>query len=543
MAETATIPGRTRGLTPKIGFWAFLSVWPMIFYAQPLWQNALADTPIAYLIWIPILSMAWAWWNLGTIAQPYPDDAEANLLLGGLATLVIGLILALGPVRWPSTFVYEHAGLLLWPFWSLSLAWILFGLGATRYLLAPLAYLFLAWPPIFGAIADRTQNILVRWAITALTWLAHQVPWLITGPTGTFYVRHGSQWAGVVIAQACSGADSLLGAAILIPLMLTILKGPWRRLAILVGTALVGALLINWVRLFIIVGAVHWVGSGWTFTYLHPILGFLLFAGLALGLTGLAGALRLRVPQAWHGQALPRIQRAQPILSGLFAAFLFLGLLPYLSLPPGYFGNPAPEPTDHLSRLMPRLAGFTRLPKYYANESSILGPGSATLADLYVSDRGAQILTEVWSTPSASNLASYGFHNCLLYHGENVQAQWSFGLAPGIAATAYAVSLPPAVYGGPAGPTYIDIEWTDAIRGSYGVRYQRWSVALFPTAPALWPPNIRQYHFQPVSLGLDAMLAPPTTGSWSAALRKNRNLLSRFASLIYARQVNASPRP
>lgn len=536
MAESAAIPQRQRGLSVKIGLWVLLSVWPMIFYAQPLWQNALADTPIAYLILIPILAMGWAWWNLGTITRPYPDDTEANLLLGGLAALVIGFILAVGPVRWPSTFVYQHVGLLLWPFWSLALAWILFGLGVTRYILAPLAYLFLAWPAIFGTLADRTQNLLTRWAITALTGLSHNVPWLLSGQVGTFYVRHGSQWIGVVVAQACSGADSLLGAAILIPLMLTVLKGPWRRMAMLVLTALVGALVINWLRLFIIVAAVHWIGGGWTFSYLHPVLGFILFAGLALGLTGLAGKLHLTIPHAWNGLALPRVQRTQQILSVVFAALLFVALLPYLSLPPGYFGNPAPVPTDQLSRLMPPLSGFIRIPKYYANESSVLGPHSATAADLYVSTRGAQILTEVWSTPSASNLASYGFRNCLLYHGENILAQWSFGLAPGIAATAYAVSLPPAIYGAPAGPTYIDIEWTDAIRGAYGVRYQRWSVALFPAAATLWPASVRHRSFRPVSLGLDAMLAPSSSGVWSRALLLNRNLLARFATLVYARQ-------
>ncbi|AEJ40066.1 hypothetical protein TPY_1886 [Sulfobacillus acidophilus TPY] len=520
-------------LPTKIGLWTLLSVWPMLFYAQPLWQNALADTPIAYLIWIPILSMAWAWWNLGTIDTDYTDDIELDLLAGGIATVVTGFLLAFGPVRWPSTFVYQHAGLLLWPFWSLSLAWIILGLGSTRYLLAPLSYLFLAWPAIFGWIATMTQNILVTWAIGALNLLAERVPWLVKGtPVGTFYVQHGTSWSGVVVAQACSGADSLLGAAILLPLILTVLKGPRYRLMIMVVFTLIGALVINWLRLFIIVASAHWIGASWTFRYVHPLLGFLLFAGLSASLVLLAGKLRLSVPNTWNRTSLPGITRSRLIVSTLLAALLFAALVPFLNLPPGYFGKPLRVSSDRLTTLMPPLPGFTKIPKYYANESSLLGPGSATQADLYITPDGAQVLAEVWSTPSAGNLASYGFRNCLLYHGESIVAQWSFGLAPGIAATAYAVTLPPESYG-QKGATYLDVEWTDAIHGVFGVRYQRWSVATFPLASALWPPTIRQQSFHPALLGLDAMVAPPTVGHWPTTLLTNRTDLIHFADSLF----------
>lgn len=522
---------RARPSLPLIS-WGLCALLPMAAYALPLWRNALADTPIAYLIWIPFLAVAWAMWNLATIALPYPTDRELDVLLGGGITALVGAVLALAPARWAASMVFAQGGLLLWPLWALGLAWLLFGIGVTRRLVGPLAYWLLAWPPIFTAIADRTQGLLVTWAIRALDVMAGLVSWVRPGQTaGTFWVDHGGHWAGVVVAQACSGADSLLGAAILLPLMLTVWKGPRSRMGVLAALALAGALILNWVRLFVLVAAVHVIGPSWTFGVLHPMLGFLLFALLGGLLAVLAGPLGLApVPRP----ALPRLRlpgSRRLALAGGFSLALFGALWPLFRLPPGNAGNPQPVATTQLSTILPAVAGFHRTLVYRANESSILGPHSHTLAYLYQAPGGASALAEVWSAADVGTLAAYGFRNCLLYHGDHILAVRSFVLPSGLPATAYAVAMAPSQVGQPRA-VYVDVEWTSAVKTPAGVRYLRWSVASFPSPPSGWPSAVRLASVGGPVSGLAAVATPPSHGNWPAALAATQHRLRQFAGVL-----------
>jgi exosortase/archaeosortase family protein len=513
--------------------WAVLLLAPMAGYAMPLWQNALADTPVAYLIWIPILAIAWAAWNLASIPEPYPDDRELNALVGGVGAILVGIILAVGPERWPVALVYYGGGLLLWPLWALAITWLLFGIGVTRRVLAPFIYWLLGWPPIFTWIADRTQGLLVAWAIDALNVFGHWVSWIHPSfPSGNFLVAHGAQWVGVVIAQACSGADSLLGAAILLPLIFAMLKGPWRGALALSIIALIGALILNWARLLILLASVHWIGPQFTFGWLHPVLGFVLFALLGIVLALLTGPFGLTfgaVPGWRPVLSLPG--RTRISMATVVSAGLAWSLLPLFQLPAGNAGNPRPVPTAQLIQLMPPVPGFSKTIVYRANESSVLGPESSTLADLYRTPSGASVLVEIWSTPNIGSLESYGFRDCLVYHGDNIIAQHSFLLPTGLPATAYGVQLPPLQVGG-ASASYVDVEWTSAIKTPSGIRYLRWSVATFPTPPSVWPPTVAKASpGSPVS-GLTAVGLPPDQGRWPRALDDSRLGLSKFAGVL-----------
>jgi hypothetical protein len=493
---------------------------PMAAYASPLWNNALADTPVAYMIWIPVLAMAWAAWNLTTIPAGYADDAELNALIGVPAVVIVGVLLAVAPEKWPAQSVYYEGALLLWPLWALAMTWLTFGVGVTTRVLGPFAYWLLGWPPVFTWIADRTQGILVNWSIQALNVLESRVNWIhAVYPVGNFVVQHGGTWVTVVIAQACSGADSLLGAAILLPLIFAVLKG----------------LVLNWIRLAILVAGVHWIGPTITFDYIHPVLGFLLFALLGVVLALLLTPLGLKVPgpeAGLIGSHLSLPGRGRLGVGSVIGAGLFAALLPLFQMPPGYAGNPRPVSTASLTALMPRIAGFTTTRVYYANESSILGSGSATVADIYTAKTGASVLAEVWGTPSLTSLQTYGFKNCLVYHGDNITAQHSFTMPNGLVATAYEVALPPDTVGG-ARSTYVDVEWTSAVKDRSGtVMYLRWSVAAVPLSRLAWPHDVTAFSTGGPVSGLDALAVAPDSGTWHGLDLTYRQDLSRFAGLL-----------
>ncbi|MCY0879324.1 MAG: archaeosortase/exosortase family protein [Firmicutes bacterium] len=519
------------------GLWIVLSVGPVIAYASPLWNNILADTPIADLVWIPIITLGWLGWILLTHRQPLRDDRELNVILGGLLALVAGMALALGPERWPAFFVYDHGGLLLWPVWMLAMVWLFWGIGWTQLVLPPLAYLFLAWPPLFESMANATQGVLVRWADDMLTALSTHVNWLATTAVpGTYSVVFHHIPVSVVVAQACSGADSLIGAAILLPLVWFVVQGAWSaKLVVSLGTS-VAALVLNWVRLALIVAATHWIGPDITFGVIHPVLGFMLFALLAVAVALSFRPLGLTLPSRDNNEPYAP-QGWLPVGVGVVVGGLtFLMLWPLFSLAQGSFGNPAPLASYNARTFLPVISGMTREPIYYANESSVLGAGAQTQADLYVDTRGVgEAMLELWSTPDANALATYGFQNCLLYHGDVIPAVRSFQLRPGVVATAYAVTLPPAHVGGRRS-TYVDVEWNSAVRVHGVIEYQRWSLAAFAASRPRLPVNVGTVRLSGLT-PIEAMVAPGSTGHWTASWTATRTELVAIAQQIFARSA------
>lgn len=523
--------------------WVLVCTAPLLAYASPLWNNLLADTPIADLVWIPVISILWMMWNLYHLGSAGPDDAETNAIVGAFLAVIVGGALTLAPGRWPGFFVFNHGGLLLWPFWILAMTWIFWGLSATRRIIIPLVYLLLVWPPIFESLANATQSVLVKWAITVLVALSTTVSWLKpANVVGTFSVLYHQEPVLVVVAQACSGADSLLGSAIIIPALWFVFKGHWRNKLILSVIALASALVLNWLRLAVIVGAVHIIGPRITFEVIHPVLGFFLFALLAVGIVLLVGPFHLEAPTVPpSAQNLIAPGRGRIVSALIIAGLTFAISIPLFSVPRGSFGNPAPLAVYNIHRFLPPLPGTVQHRVYYANESSVLGPHSATQADLYLwnNTTGGQALLEVWSTPSAAALATYGFHACLLYHGDSIAAVKSFQLTPGVVATAYAVNLPPPFVGGPRS-TYVDIEWSSAVR-AHGRTYNlRWSLAAFPNTapsePVLASDLQRTPSMRPLTL-LQSMAAPPSQGHWSNVTERVRNNLILIAQELFKQSL------
>lgn len=511
----------------RLWVWGLLCLAPLAAYAVPLWQNVLADTPIAYLVWIPVLAVLWGAFGIGT-SPPAIDDAELDAILGVGLLVVVGTALVIGPARWPYLFVMESAGLLLWPLWLLGMAWLMFGVSVTSRLLAPLLYLVLCWPPILGFIASLTQGVLVHIAVGAITDVSRSVTWVQTqGQTGTFLVAHGSALVPVLISNACSGADSALGAAILLPLLLTQFSGAAWRKGLLVLFSLLGAVVFNLLRLAALIVALHTAGPAFALGVLHPILGLVLFAVLALCLLSAAGwiGLRLRDHPAF---AMPVAGRSRLYASWVLSAVLFAALWPMFSTPFGAPGKPLPVRSSAVDTLLPRLPGVRAVGQQRYNDASILGPDSVSIAQTYVTTTGASVLAEIWATPNLGALESYGFNNCLMFHGEELSALQTFDVSARTAAADYALRLPPPVQG-QTWVSYEDIEWQGAIRLPSGrVLYLRYALAALPQQAGLWPKELRRV-LPPRASGLTAMAMPPSFGAWPRDLSSMQGPLERFA--------------
>jgi exosortase/archaeosortase family protein len=329
---------QVRTSTSWLVTWAVLVLLPLGAYAQPLIQWALSDNPLAYLVWIPVIAMVWAVDNLRRVPS-YPDDAELNSIMGGALAVTVGFALIAGPHLWPYVFTSDQLAFLLWPLWALALAWLWFGVATTKALIAPLAYLLLAWPPVLSVVVAHTQGPLLRVDQAFLGFVARGTGgWLaITGPD-IVRVLHAGHGVLLAVATACSGTDSLLGALIVLPFVLSRAVGPFGRKVVLVVLTGVASLVLNLVRMAGLLVALHLWGEPLALGVLHPLLGPLLFAALAFGVVRIADRWSLvpvEPPPSDDVVALPSPGRT---VSGLLlACALGAGLLPALTAPGGPF--------------------------------------------------------------------------------------------------------------------------------------------------------------------------------------------------------------
>ncbi len=441
-----------------IGAWIVCSTVPVLPFAQPLWANALADTPYAYLMWIPVFAFFWAAWSL-TRMQARDDDSELGVVMGLPLMLFAGVLFLGGMTVWSAAFIGNSAGLLVWPVWALAVAWVLFGVRVTGRLLRPLLYLLLGWPPIYSDIVNVTNPLLEDIAVRMSNTFAHAVSWIQVAPGyGVYLIFHGGSWNPVVISSVCSGSDSFLAMLILLPIILVLFDGSLPRKWILIGAAAVLAVVMNLLRLLILMVSDHYIGSNFTFGVLHPVLGMILFivilgllaiVGRSIGLQGkTVGELRINLR--------PGVVRSA--IAGAGAVALTVLLWPIYQWGAGSFGAPVPVTTNNLSALMPRMPGYSRASLGLFNDSSILGPHSYCQAFAYTNTNGRYIMAEEWWTPNLRALQTYGVNNCLLFHGFKVLGTQSFNIRPGVSAQAFAVLLPPARLHGPR-DAYYDVSY------------------------------------------------------------------------------------
>ncbi|MDA8346069.1 MAG: archaeosortase/exosortase family protein [Thermaerobacter sp.] len=522
-----------------IALWLLVAIAPLIPYALPLAQQALSDTPLAYLVWIPPIGFAWAVWVLREHPD-YNNDLETNLILGSGLVGIVGLILVAGPSMWPYSFVGQEMGLVLWPLWALGTAWLVFGVTVTPRIAAPLIYLVFAWPPPLTWLITRVQGLLTTTALAATHLGAGALPWIAARSSGTFLVQHGSAMVPVIINSACSGADSVLAVAIVLPVLLAQFAGRWQAKAALVALGAVLALVLNLLRLGLLILALHLWGSYLAFDVLHPVLGFVLFALLVVLLLRVTIALGLSP----HDTAKPFAALRGPSLATVVVAVIAALVVTFSLLPLIYArnelpGTSVPVKSTNLARIAPQLPGFRRVLIGRFDDASVLGSGSSSIAYAYSTPQGAYVLAQIYETPNLGALESYTYGNCVAYHGDRTVATLPFLVGSGKVAKEYGVFLPPAKVGGTGAPV-ADAEWTLSVKSGGETIFLRVALSA-PAEPAeYWKASYFGSYRRP--LGLLALASAPAQGAMPAGLGTSAQVLRQFAADYESALVRAGGR-
>ena len=456
-----------------IFIWLIFSILPILPLTASLWQDALADTPYAYLIWIPVFGFLWAAWAISRVSR-YQDDAELNSIMS-IPVLIIAVAVFIAAVKNnPGIYIGQDIGILFWPLWSIALAWMIFGIGITKAIIKPMLYLLLAWSPLYVGIVNFTTPPLLSIANNGLLQFAKTVNYIQTLHTyGNYLVETAGSWYAVQVSSLCSGADSFLAILIMLPVIFVFFHGTWFRKAFLIIVALVLTVFMNILRLILLTISLHYWGVNFTFGELHPVIGFILFL-LSIGIIAMIGKLLgfRGIPSKHQANAKnPGILRFSIV--SISTIIVTIGLWPLYFWVQGSFSNPITVPSNELATLMPNLKGFHRALLGVFPEAAILGPGAYGTAYAYSNATGDYAMGEEWWSNNLNTLLSYGVNNCLLFHGNTIIGNTSFTVRPGITAHAYAILLPPSSTSGGNQDFFEDVSYTFAVKYNGNPAYIR----------------------------------------------------------------------
>ena len=239
---------------------------------------------------IVLFTGAWLVWRkipeLRQNAAPGSAWITALLAAGGLSLYAFG--------RAYDFISLETAGLYGA---ALAAAYGYFGFRALLKVWFPLFYLaFLIPPP--GWVIDQITSplkVLVSWASTNILQ-AFGVPVVREG-VALFVAQYE-----LLVEDACSGMNSLIGLIAISLFYIYLLRGAsWRYSLLLLSFVIPVAIVANITRIMILILLTYFFGDGVAQSFLHLSAGMFLFA-LALGLVFLIDSLLSRVRQRLSGR-------------------------------------------------------------------------------------------------------------------------------------------------------------------------------------------------------------------------------------------------
>jgi exosortase/archaeosortase family protein len=450
------------------------------------------QTPLAYLGLVPVIALGLGWYWAVRRPAVGPYDLRLDFTLGRLLGLALVLAALLIGVIVPMTsgldFWLLRVDLLSLPIFVAGIIALLFGVRQLWNVRFAVLFLFLAWPVPYLAILADGMTVSVDATVAVLSVIAAIVPLAtqIGGSDGLFMIGRGDDTIPVAIASACSGANSVVGFALVGVALFAILRGPIRRRLAWLVAGIVLTWLLNVIRIEMIflVGAI--ATPQLALNVLHPIAGIVVFnIGLVVMLL-VAGRFGLEVRLGDRPPAVERTDAVTPrhgrLAAGaaVVAATLALGLVnaTYAGFQPlgGDQGLPAISGFQPGRAWVPdwasrQLADYTHGRQFFGEDStwtrSVYSPlASATMR------ANVPVYLDVINTGDAATLAGYSVESCYSFHGYVVESAQRVELTAGLDASLRS-------YADPRGSTdWTILTWEWPVQHEGSLRYERIVVLL-----------------------------------------------------------------
>lgn len=418
---------------------------------ETLLESMQLDTPLAHLSLVPLISVALAYGVRQRQAGPDIADRQLDWIVG---TPLIGVALFMN-LYLPSE--------LSWEFWvwrvdllSLSLfvagtVTLLFGIRSTWKYRIPILFLILAWPYPYAVALDRWLGAFTGLTIDALraVLVAFPLAQKVASSESLFEVLHEGSPIRMSVANACSGANGLVGFLLVGTAFMFVIDGSRRRKAAWLGT---GALLV-WCFNLVRIMAIFWTAGRWgeevAIDGFHPYVGLVVF-NISVALMMLVMprfGLRFRRTRGVGAARPSRLSLAgRPAVAavGVAVAALSLGMV-----------NADLREYDRVATSLgaPRLAEFAdslerpdgwrvRETNRYDWSERFFGSDSEwtrysySLDPTYTLGRSVEasipITADVITTSNRGSLSSYGVEQCYSFHGHEISEISDIDLGSGL---------------------------------------------------------------------------------------------------------------
>ncbi|MDQ6671980.1 MAG: exosortase/archaeosortase family protein [Chloroflexota bacterium] len=263
------VPGGVVSLALVVGLAVALAAFvaPFFLHAVEVWST---DEEFSYGFLIPPTVIGMIWWRRAALRRSAGRGAIAGLVIAVIAGLLMLLSRRIE--------IHVLGGLAVSPLlWGIAV--YLWGWGAGRVLAFPLAFL------VFGLGLYRGLLSSVGFALQTFTaisagWSGHLL--------GLHVVRDGlvlqSESFAFVVAQTCSGMNSLLSLLALAALWMYVTHGKMSARAAVLLSVLPLVVVANTVRVTLVLFVATWLGQDAALGFFHGASSLVLFGMAVSGL-------------------------------------------------------------------------------------------------------------------------------------------------------------------------------------------------------------------------------------------------------------------
>ena len=244
-------------------------VWPAFAHAAEVWRT---DEEFNYGFLIPPMAAAITWWRRHELSRSVGPGRTA-----GLAIIVVALAMMLVSRR---IGINVLAGVAVSPLF-VGIAVYLWGWGAGRVLAFPSGFLVFGLG-LYRGLLNSLGFALQEVTATGSAWLSSTLGLGVAREGLALYSTSPESPFAFVVAQACSGMNSLLSLLALAALWIYVTRGPLRGRAATMLSVLPLVVVANTARVTLVLFVASWWGQDAAIGFFHGLSSLVLF-GLALG--------------------------------------------------------------------------------------------------------------------------------------------------------------------------------------------------------------------------------------------------------------------
>ena len=242
------------------------------------------DTPLAYLPLLPLFCIGIAIVTAkryGTARKPI-QDRQIDFLIGVPVIIVALALITIAPAIASAYYWTDRADVVSLALFAFGATTLAYGITWAWRLRASFVFLLLMWPALYLHLLSSVLQKFADWTNAALALLVVHLPFGVSlGAPGSGTVIVNPQHAApvsIVISSACSGANSVLGFALIGGAILTTMGGGRGRKLLWWISGMALCFVFNLLRLLSIVGLSALGQSTFALGGYHAVIGLILFA-------------------------------------------------------------------------------------------------------------------------------------------------------------------------------------------------------------------------------------------------------------------------